>query len=205
MGSKRQKVSNYNKEVRELIRECDEFITSIESDLAQARRKLKGSKCNKRSKYNKEVRQLIRECEDLINDLELDISIENTSKRVNKCKNNAVNKVFRAECAELVQGIYLDVLTLKLKNPFAQKKMLKRCDELLKEFENDMHIGKTEHRLQMENLLYKCDVLLDDINVEIARTSQRQKRRNKMSKIKDEVLNIISINARGVAKKKKKH
>ena len=30
MGSKRQKVSNYNKEVRELIRECDEFITSIE-------------------------------------------------------------------------------------------------------------------------------------------------------------------------------
>ena len=31
MGSKRQKVSNYNKEVRELIRECDEFITSIES------------------------------------------------------------------------------------------------------------------------------------------------------------------------------
>ena len=80
MGSKRQKVSNYNKEVRELIRECDEFITSIESDLAQARRKLKRTKCKKRSKYNKEVRQLIRECEDLINDLELDISIENTSK-----------------------------------------------------------------------------------------------------------------------------
>ena len=50
MGSKRQKVSNYNKEVRDLIRDCDEFITSIESDLALARRELKGSKCNKRSK-----------------------------------------------------------------------------------------------------------------------------------------------------------
>ena len=121
MGSKRKKRSK-NKEVRELIRDCDEFISSLESDLALARREQKGSKCNKRSKYNKEVRQLIRECEDLIKDLDTDLSIENTSRRVNKCKYNDVNKEFRAECTELVQGIYFDVLTIKLKNPFKQKK-----------------------------------------------------------------------------------
>ena len=98
MGSKRKKRSK-NKEVRELIRDCDEFINSLESDLALARREQKGSKYNKRSKYNKEVRQLIRECEDLINDLESDISIENTSKRVNKCKNK-----LGLSCAKLSQS-----------------------------------------------------------------------------------------------------
>ena len=81
--------------------------------------------------------------------------------------------------------------------------MLKRSEKLLKEVENDMHIGKTERRLQMEKLLHKCEVLLDDINVEISRTSKRQKRKIERGKIKGEVLNIISINARGVAKKKK--
>ena len=83
---KDKKGSTYNKEIRELIRDCDEFITSIEADLALARRELKRSKCNKRSKYNKEVKQLIRECNDLINDLESDLSIESTPTRVNKCK-----------------------------------------------------------------------------------------------------------------------
>ena len=125
MGSKRKKRSK-KKEVRELIRDCDEFINSLESDLALARREQKGSKCNKRSKYNKEVRQLIRECEDLIKDLDSDLSIENTSRRVNKCKYNDVNKEFRAECTELVQGIYFDVLTIKLKNPFKQKKNIEK-------------------------------------------------------------------------------
>merc|ERR1712240_872905 len=100
--------------------------------------------------YNKEVRQLIRECEDLIKDLDTDLSIENTSRRVNKCKYKDVNKKFRAECTEIVQGIYSDVLTIKLKNPFKQKRILKRCDKLLQEFEKDMHIGKAERRLQME-------------------------------------------------------
>ena len=122
MGSKREKGSNYNKDVRELIHDCDEFITSIESDLALARRELKGSKCNKRSKYIKEVRQLIQECDDFINDLESDLSLENTSRRVNKCKNSPGNKECKAECAELVQGIYLDILEMKLKDIFKQKK-----------------------------------------------------------------------------------
>ena len=119
---KDKKGSTYNKEVRELIRDCDEFITSIEADLALARRELKGSKCTKRSKYIEEVRQLIRECDDLIKDLESDLSIESTPTRVNKCKINAENKEFKAECAELVQGIYLDIFAMKLKDPFKQKK-----------------------------------------------------------------------------------
>ena len=69
-----------------------------------------------------------------------------------------------------------------------------------------MHIGKTQRRLQMAKLLDKCEVLLDDIQAEMLRTYQRprkrKKRKREFGKI-NEVLNIISINARGIAKKKK--
>ena len=61
-----------NKEIKKLIRGCDDLINGIESDLAFARSGLKGSKRNRRSKYNKEIR-LIRDCDDLIDGLESDL------------------------------------------------------------------------------------------------------------------------------------
>ena len=57
--------------VRELIRNCDDLINGLESDIKQ----LKGSKRKKRSKSNKEVKKLIRECDDLINGLESDLTL----------------------------------------------------------------------------------------------------------------------------------
>ena len=135
---KDKKGSTYNEEIRELIRDCDEVIKSIEADLALARKERKRSKRAKRSKYIKEVRQLIRECDDLINDIESDLSIVRASMRANIGKIKDGKKEFKAECAELIQGIYLDILAIKLKDPFKQKKMLKRCDNLLKELENGL-------------------------------------------------------------------
>ena len=143
-------------EVRQLIRDCDHLISGLESDLVLARCGLKGSKRNKGSKYNTEIRQLIRDCDELINDLESDLSIGNRYKRVDNCKDVVLKKEFKAECAELVQGIYLDVLAIKLKDPSKRKNLLKRCDKLIEEVENDRQIGKTACRHQMAKLLHKC-------------------------------------------------
>ena len=122
-------------------------------------------------------------------------------------KDVALKKELKAECAELVQGIYSDVLAIKLKDPSKRKKLLKRCEKLIEEVENDRQISKAAHRYQIAKLLDKCEVLLEDTNTEMSRTPQRprkrQKRKREMGNIRVEELNIISINARGVAKKKK--
>ena len=57
-----------------------------------------------------------------------------------------------------------------------------------------------ERILQIAKLLHKCEALLNDIKAEMSRTSQRLRKRKKrkslIGKIRDEVVNIISINAR---------
>ena len=83
------------------------------------------------------------------------IFLGNGSRRVDNFKNVIVEKELKVECAELVQGICLDVLAIKLKDPSKYYKLLKRCDILIKEVENNMKIGMTERLLKMVKLLHK--------------------------------------------------
>ena len=78
-----------------------------------------------------------------------------------------------------MQGICLDVLAIKLKDPSKYFKLLKRCDILIKEADNNMNLGMTERRLQMAKLIHKCEVLLNDIEAEMSTTSQRPRKRKK--------------------------
>ena len=88
-----------NKEIKELIRGCDDLINGIESDLAFARSGLKGSKRNKRSKYYKEIRQLIRDCDDLIDGLESDLALARCG-----LKGSKRNKGSKYEIRQLRKG-----------------------------------------------------------------------------------------------------
>ena len=118
-----------NKEIKKLIRGCDDLISGIESDLASAKSGLKGSKRKKRSKH-KEIKQLIRDCDDLIDGLESDLALARCglkgSKRYKGSKNEIrqpvkgskrkkiskynkeIKKLIR-ECDDLINGIELDL------------------------------------------------------------------------------------------------
>ena len=88
-----------NKEIKKLIRGCNDLIKGIESDLAFARSGLKGSKRNKRSKYYKEIRQLIRDCDDLIDGLESDLALARCG-----LKGSKRNKGSKYEIRQLIKG-----------------------------------------------------------------------------------------------------
>ena len=81
-------------------------------------------------------------------------------------RNVVVKKELKVECAELIQGICLDVLAIKLKDPSIYFRLLKICNKLIKVVGNNMNIGMTECRLQMAKLVHKCDA-------EMTRTSPR--------------------------------
>ena len=94
-----------NKVIRELIRNCDDIINGLESDIKQ----LKGSKRKKRSKSNKEVKKLIRECDNLINSLESDLKLLKRSKRKKISKDNKEIRKLIRECDDLINDIELDL------------------------------------------------------------------------------------------------
>ena len=151
-----------NKVIRELIRNCDDIINGLESDIKQ----LKGSKRKKRSKSNKEFKKLIRECDDLINSLESDLKLLKGSKRK---KISKYNKEIR--------------------------KLIRECDDLINDIELDLSLGNKGKGVN--------DYKNVSTTFQKPRKIKKQKNKSDVSKIKDEVLNIVSINARGVARKKK--
>ena len=86
---------------------------------------------------------------------------------------------------------------------------MKKWEMMIEDIENDMILGEAKMRRTRAKLLHKCEELIYDINNDISRNFQKPRKSKKQNKesdicnIKDEVLNIVSINARGIARKKK--
>ena len=149
--------------------------------------------------------KLLNKCEVLIEEIENDIQSREV-KRPNKYEELS-DEIF-------IQGMDSDILCGKPKGSYKEsKKLLKKCVILVEDIENDTRLGEAKMRHNTAKLLHKCEELIDEINNDINKGNpkifQRQRKNKKRKKeidigrIKEEELNIISINARGIAKKKK--
>ena len=210
--------------VRELINDCDELINDLESDLSLLSRR------RKRSKRNKEVRKRIHECDDLIKELESDLSlVKRVELDVRKQLISACDDLINDLEPDL-RSFKTKKLRVKKKHTDeggdvdseVRKQLIRAYDDLIKDLESDLKSLNTKKLRKKEKkqkrkcqskhikeLLKECNILIKEIGNDISRNLQkprkvkRKKKERDISKIKDEVLNIVSINARGVARKKK--
>ena len=168
-----------------IIKDCEDLIQNLGSDIP-----------------NKVIRELIRNCDDIINGLESDIKQLKGSKRKKRSKSNKEVKKLIRECDDLINSLESDLKLLKgskrkkiSKYNKEIRKLIRECDDLINDIELDLSLGNKGKGVN--------DYKNVSTTFQKPRKIKKQKNKSDVSKIKDEVLNIVSINARGVARKKK--